>query len=221
MMTGSRSVAWLALGAGFVTSLALRSAELGTLPWAISRASGLAAFAVLSASVVLGLLISTKAGDGILSRHFVFDMHQFLAVASLALIALHAGSLLFDSFFNFTSLSLIIPFAAPYKPLAVGMGVLAGWLTAVTAASFWFRSRIGVKRWRTLHYLTFLAYFGALGHGVFAGTDTELPFVYWGYVASAGAVLALTVLRISGYRQADRTTSSLRDRPAKALRPLG
>lgn len=193
-----------AIGSIFVAAIfggvALQGADLGTIPWAVSRASGLAAFAVLTASMVMGLSISTKASDGVLSRPFVFDMHQFLAVASLALIAVHAGSLLFDGFLQFSSLSLVVPFIAPYRPLAVGVGVIAAWLAAITTASFWMRSRIGQKRWRTLHYLTFLAYIAALGHGVYSGTDTQLPFVYWGYVTSAAAVTALLTLRITGYK---------------------
>ncbi|MCC7363740.1 MAG: hypothetical protein IT303_05175 [Dehalococcoidia bacterium] len=201
-MASSRTALVLFFFASMLGAVALRGADFGTVPWALSRASGLAAFAVLTASMVMGLLISTKAGDGILSRPFVFDMHQFLSVASLALIAVHVGSLLFDRLFGFTSLSVLVPFLYPHEPLAMSAGIIAAWLTAITTASFWVRSRIGQKRWRTLHYLTFLAYLGGLGHGIFAGSDTELPFVYWGYVFSAAAVTALTALRITGYRQA-------------------
>jgi predicted ferric reductase len=196
--------------ASFLGAFALQGADLGHIPWAVSRASGLAAFAVLSVSVIMGLLISTKASDGMLSRPFVFDMHQFLSVASLVLIGLHAGSLLFDGFLHFTSLSLVLPFISPYRPVAVGVGVIAGWLTAITAASFWMRSRIGQKRWRTLHYVTFLAYAGALWHGIAAGTDTQLPLVYWGYIFSLATVTALTVLRVGGYKKVTRRAAPAR-----------
>ncbi len=219
-MTSSRLGLLAFFVASFAGGLALRSAELGTIPWAVSRASGLAAFAVLSASVAMGLLISTKASDGLMSRPFVFQMHQFLAVASLTLIAVHAGSLLFDGFIEFTSLALIVPFISSYEPLAVGAGVIAAWLAAITTASSWMRSRISPKRWRKLHYLTFLAYFASLGHGVFAGTDTGLPLVYWGYVLSAAAVLALTTLRITGYRAPRRAAAKAKATPGGHARGL-
>lgn len=161
-MSSSRQSLLLILAASFISGIALRSTDLGQLPWAVSRASGIAAFAVLSLAMVMGLLVSTKAGDGLFSRPFAFEMHQFLSVVSLVLMAVHAGSLLFDGFLRFTSLSLVVPFIAPYRPFAVGLGVIAAWLAAITTASFWFRSRIGQKRWRTLHYATFLAYIGAL-----------------------------------------------------------
>jgi predicted ferric reductase len=185
----------LILAASLLGGLALESADLGVLPWALSRASGLAAFAVLSVSTVLGLLISTRMGGGLLSRAFVFNMHQFLAVTSLALVGVHAGSLLFDGWFNFTPVSLLVPFASPYRPVAVAAGVTAGWIAAATTASFWVRSTIGYRRWRALHYATFAAYLAALGHGIFAGTDTGLPVVSWGYIVSAAAVASLTAWR--------------------------
>ncbi|MCO5202683.1 MAG: hypothetical protein M9925_13365 [Chloroflexi bacterium] len=206
----SRGTLIFFFAASFLGAFALQGADLGPIPWAISRASGLAAFAVLTASVVMGLLISTKASDGVLGRPFVFEMHQFLAVVSLVLIGVHAGSLLFDGFLHFTSLSLVVPFISPYRPVAVGVGVIAGWLVAITTASFWMRSRIGQKRWRTLHYVTFLAYVAGLGHGVFAGTDTQLPVVYWGYILSLATVTALTTLRIAGYKKAIRRAAPAR-----------
>lgn len=200
--------------ASLLGGLGLQLMDLGTLPWAVSRASGLAAFAVLSASVVMGLLVSTKASDGLMSRPFVFTMHQFLAVLSLVLIGVHAGSLLFDSFFHFTPLALLVPFLSPYEPLAVAAGVVAGWLAAITTASYWVRGRIGQKRWRSLHYLTFLAYFASLGHGVAAGTDTSLPVVYWGYVISAALVLGLTTVRLTGHKATTRRPVRQKSRSA-------
>ncbi|PWB49032.1 MAG: hypothetical protein C3F10_00005 [Dehalococcoidia bacterium] len=214
----SRGTLIFFFAASFLGAFAFQGADLGPIPWAISRASGLAAFAVLTASVVMGLLISTKASDGVLGRPFVFEMHQFLAVVSLVLIGVHAGSLLFDGFLHFTSLSLVVPFISPYRPLAVGVGVIAGWLVAITTASFWMRSRIGQKRWRTLHYVTFLAYVAGLGHGVFAGTDTQLPVVYWGYILSLATVTALTTLRIAGYKKAIRRAAPARP-PTPAAAP--
>lgn len=206
-MTAPRATLLGVFAISLLATLLLRTVDLGMVPWAVSRTSGLAAFAVLSASVLMGLLISTKAGDSVLSRPLVFDMHQFLAVLSLALIGVHAGSLLFDGFIHFTPLHLVVPFTAPYRMVAVGAGVIAAWLAAIATASFWFRSRIGQKRWRALHYVTYVSYFAALGHGLYAGTDTPTPAIYWGYVISLAAVLSLTALRISGYRSPRRVAA--------------
>lgn len=195
-----------ALGGG----LALRlGGDHGTLPWMISRASGIVAFALLSASVIFGLLQSTKAADGWLSRPFVFAIHQFVSVLAVTFIGLHAGSLLFDGFLQFGPARLLIPFLSLYRPFWVGLGVIAGWLAAIVTASFWMRSRIGQKRWRTLHYASFAAYVLALAHGIAAGSDTGLALVQLLYIGSGATVAGLLTYRLGGNAK----------KPAPATRP--
>lgn len=203
-MAAVRHPLLLIFAASFLSALGLRLVEAGEVPWALSRASGLTAFGTLSLATIGGLLVSTKAGDGVISRPFAFEMHQFLSVLSLVLIAVHAGSLLFDGFLGFTPASLLIPFASSYRPLAVALGVVAAWLASITTASYWMRRQIGQKRWRALHYATFIAYLGALWHGIAAGTDTQVTVIYWGYLVSGAAVCALLMLRIVGYSTVPR-----------------
>jgi len=194
--------------ASLASGLALRMGDYGTAPWMLSRGSGLVAFGLLSLSMVMGLLISTKAADGTLSRPFVFTIHQFVSVLSLAFMAVHGGALLFDGFLRFGPLALLVPFAAPYRPFWVGLGVIAAWSAAAVTASFWFRKRIGQRNWRRLHYASFGAYVLALGHGVFSGTDTSLPLVAGMYVISFAAVAGLLTYRIG--------VASRKARPAPA-----
>ena len=182
--------------AAFLGGLALQGQNLGQAPWLISRSSGVAAFILLSGSVVFGLLMSTKVGDGSLPRPLKYELHQFLSVLTVAVIGLHVGSLLFDGFLHFTVASLVVPFVGPYRTFWVGLGTLAAWASALVTASFWARKRIGYGAWRRLHYLSFGAYVLALVHGMSAGTDTNNVVVYWTYVVSAAAVSALLVYRI-------------------------
>ena len=66
----------------------------------------------------------------------------------------------------------------------------------VTSISFSFRKQIGQKRWRQLHYLTFVAFLFATLHGAMAGTDSGNPgmtAMYWG---SGILVLFLTNYRL-------------------------
>lgn len=182
--------------ASFLGGLAFQGADLGQVPWLISRSSGVAAFVGLSASVVLGLLMSTKVADGSVPRILKYEMHQFLSVLTVALIGVHAGALLFDGFLHFTPLSLIVPFTSPYRPLWVGLGVIGGWASALVTASFWMRKRIGQKNWRRFHYVSFAAYMLALVHGVTSGTDTAVVPIAMMYATSAGLVTLLLAYRI-------------------------
>ena len=187
--------------------LALRALDLGQTPWLISRASGIVAFALLSASVVFGLLLSTRLARRWQGAKGVFEAHNFLSVLTLTFISLHAGALLFDGFFNFTPLSILVPFMSPYEPLWVALGVFGGWATALVVASSHFRKRLGHTRWRRLHYVSFLAYLTSFGHGVTAGTDTELPAVTAMYVVSGLAVFMLLAIRFVPLRAATPVVS--------------
>lgn len=182
-----------------VLAAALQGVDLGHTPWYISRASGLVSFALLSGSVILGLMISTRSPKPIISKPMAFELHQFLAILGLTFIGIHAGSLLFDSFLRFSPVDLLVPFAGPYRPLATGAGIIAAWAGALVTASFWARKRIGHAAWRRFHYVSFAAYLLGLVHGITAGTDTAVPFVGWLYILSAATVAALLVYRV-GFR---------------------
>lgn len=217
-MLGKRLLIPLGLTAAFIDGLALRGMNLGQQPWLISRASGLVAFALLSGSVILGLLMSTKAANRWLPPKITNELHGMLSVLSLVFLAVHGGALLFDGFFAFTPLSLLVPFASPYKPLWVGLGVIAAWTTAGLAASVRFRKQIGYARWRRLHYLSFVAYVLSLVHGMNSGSDTSLPLVQALYLGSAGTIATLLMVRIlferpvtAAKKAAARPRQTLRD----------
>lgn len=187
--------------AAMTGGMALRLGDTGQAAWLITRASGLAAFALLSGSVIFGLMISTKAPDGSMSRLTAFTVHQFLSVLSLGFIAVHGAALLFDGFFHFTVFDLVVPFVAPYSPALVGLGVISAWLAAAVTGSFWARKYIGQKTWRKLHYASFLAYLLSVVHGIGAGTDTErmpVAMLYAGSLVLVFGLLAYRVARSAG-----------------------
>jgi predicted ferric reductase len=219
MSAGRMAVLSLGVGASLAGGLALRTADLGQAPWLVSRASGMVAFALLSASVVFGLLLSTRLARRLGSPRVVFEVHNFLSVLTLAFMGLHGGALLFDGFFAFTPLSLLVPFAGPYAPFWVGLGVIGAWLTALVAASSWMRGRFAYASWRRLHYLSFGAYVLALVHGMIAGSDTGLPGVAAMYIVSGSLVAGLVAARVLGRRapapRRQPGAAALRSRPER------
>ena len=199
-MNRNGSLMVLAIVAAMTGGMALRLNSTGHAAWYISRASGLTAFALLTGSVIFGLLISSKAADNSMSRLTVFTVHQFLSVLSLAFLAVHGGSLLFDGFFHFRLFDLLVPFAAPYKPFMVGLGVISAWLAAAVTGSFWARKYIGQQAWRKLHFASFAAFVLSWFHGITAGTDTTRLPVTLLYAISMTTVMALLTYRISRAR---------------------
>ncbi len=202
--------------AGLLGSAMLGLASLGAMPWYVSRAAGLVAFAIITGSVVLGLLLSTKSPKPLLPKGLSFDIHQFLSCFTLALVAVHAGSLMFDEYIGYRLLDLLVPFHSPYERLWTGMGVIAFWGALAVTVSYALRGRIGHRRWRQFHYVSFVVWAMALVHGLMAGTDTGLSPVRVLYIGAGVTVSALLLLRIEGARQARAGAT----RPARAARPL-
>jgi methionine sulfoxide reductase heme-binding subunit len=162
--------------------------------WLLARASGLAAYAVLTLSVLAGLVLKSRPFAR-LRPAAVTEIHRTLALTGVGALVLHAVSLVLDSTVKVSLLALVVPGLVSYRPPAVAIGVVAAWLLAVITASFWLRKRIGIRMWRRLHWLTYLLFAAATLHGITAGTDTTRPWAGGLYLGSLAAVTAATAWR--------------------------
>jgi DMSO/TMAO reductase YedYZ heme-binding membrane subunit len=175
---------------------AVAAIQPGLLAWYTVRALGFLAYFVLGASVLYGLLLSTKILDTIAHRPVSFALHKDLAIVAMILATLHGALLVFDQSFNFTPRSIIVPFASPYSPITVGIGQLTFYASFVVTASFYVRRHIGQRAWRVLHYVTFLAFIGATFHGIASGSDTGSGWAFWVYLVPTTLSVFLLTYRI-------------------------
>jgi methionine sulfoxide reductase heme-binding subunit len=189
-----------------ITATALSSLPLA---WIVARAAGLVAFGLLTLSVWLGLAMSTRL-LGTRRQKALLAWHRTIVWAGLWVLVLHLGAVLLDPVLHFGVAAALVPFAAPWKPLAVGAGVVAGWLSLVLAASFRARKWIGQKGWRRLHYASFGAFALALGHALFVGTDLQgVGGPLLALVAAAPVVwLGLARILLPSSRPAKRAAAS-------------
>jgi sulfoxide reductase heme-binding subunit YedZ len=164
--------------------------------WYAARAGGVLAFALLTASVIVGLLLSGKASSARWPKFALEDVHRFLGVLAGSFILLHGAALLVDGYLPFSLTSLLVPGTAPYRPVAVAAGVIAAELLAALALTNHYRQALSYRFWRRAHYLNFAVWLLALVHGITAGTDTGSTWAIAMYLVAAGAVGGLTVARI-------------------------
>ena len=181
--------------------------------WILARASGLLAYALLTASVLAGLVLKARPLGTALKPATVTDLHRFLSLLGLGALSLHGLALLFDTAVPISLADLFIPGIGPYRPLATGHGVLAAELMLLIHASFSLRKRIGTRNWRRLHWVTYVVFALATVHGLAAGTDSGTTWALALYGAATGAVLAATAWRalIPPARRITRVPD--RDRP--------
>ena len=164
--------------------------------WYMARAGGILAFVLLTASVVVGLLLSGRARLRSWPRFALEDVHRFLGVLAGSFILLHGAALLVDGYLPFSLTNLLVPGTAPYRPLAVAAGVISAELLVALALTNRYRKALSHRFWRRAHYLNFGVWLLALLHGITAGTDTGSTWATAMYLTAAGLVGGLTASRI-------------------------
>ncbi|MFN8124320.1 MAG: hypothetical protein U0237_18075 [Thermoleophilia bacterium] len=164
--------------------------------WVLVRATGLVAYGAVTCTVLAGLLIKTRALPKRIAPAIRLDLHRTLSLVGLAAVALHGVVLLLDRNLPTMPQDLVIPGTGPYRPLWVGVGVVAGEVWLIVHLSFRVRRRIGVPAWRRLHKATFAVFVAATAHGLMAGSDPERPWGLALLLGAASAVAGATTWRV-------------------------
>jgi len=159
--------------------------------WYAARSAGIMAYLLLSSSVILGLLMSTRAKLA-WPRYAVEEVHRFLARLTGIFIVIHGGSLLLDRVVPFSLWQELVPFTSSYRPFAVGLGVASAELLAAVGITNWLRAELPHRFWRRVHMLTLVVWLGATAHLLLAGTDRSDPWLL-GLAASAVTAVGLAL----------------------------
>lgn len=175
--------------------------------WITSRAAGTTALLLASASVTLGLMMSS--GRRTESRRDLRTVHEWLSLATLALVGLHGVSLLGDAYLHPGLSGIAVPFASAYRPFWTGIGIIAGYGLAALGLSYYLRNRIGAARWKRLHRLTAAFWLAAIVHTIGAGTDAGQ-----GWFLVLIGVLVVPAAALLGFRLLGRAWHSSTFSPA-------
>ena len=171
--------------------------------WYAARASGVAAYVVLSLVVSVGLTLGGKAQNRRWPRFSVEDVHRFGGLLVGSLIGVHVLAIAADSFLPFSVVQLIVPFTSTYRPLWTGLGIAAAELLLALAITNHYRRRLPYRFWRTAHYANFVIWALASVHGLMSGTDRGAAWLAILYGISVATVIMLLLWRFG--RRAFRT----------------
>lgn len=185
--------------------------------WLASRASGIVALALISLSVMLGLAMAGRVSRDPKLRRTMIAVHEQAALAALIAIAVHAITLLGDKFLDPGPIGILVPFQLDHAPFFTGLGIIGAYLAAALGLSFYFRRRIGARRWRSLHRATILVYVLAVVHTLGAGSDAGTLWLRAQLVLTAAPVLFLFVMRVLPTGRAGQTTGSAGTRSGPAV----
>ena len=160
--------------------------------WYVARASGLVAWVTLSASVLWGVLLSTRVLRSIDNPVWLQALHRWLAGTALIMTGLHMLSLMLDGWAHFTLAEVLIPLAAGYRPWPVALGIVAFYLLVAVYGSSLLRARMPRRFWKALHFSAYGTVVLVSFHAGWSGTDVSA----WGYRLTAFALLTLTTVAV-------------------------
>ncbi len=178
--------------------------------WHFIRASGINAYVLLTASVVWGMFLNSQLVKDWSPGLIAIAVHSAISWLALALTGIHMGLLLLDKYLPFQVLDLLIPFRGPYRPEAVGLGIVALYIVLAINLSFTFKKRLGHTWWKRLHLLSYLSFMLVLAHAWFAGTDSATLGMRLLLIGTSLLVLLLLGVRLGrgGLRTRTATASA-------------
>jgi len=192
--------------------------------WIWLRAAGIGAYVALFLAVAWGLVSTTGVVTTRVSKASSNRFHASIATSGLALLGIHLVLLLMHDFVPFDLLDILVPVRSSYRPFGVALGIVAMYALVAVSVTSWVRSRMPTSVWRGIHLLAVPAFVLSLLHGVFAGTDTERPWMFAIYATTGIATLFLVLVRgfTYGYRPprpapaVARPTRDVKREPASA-----
>jgi predicted ferric reductase len=193
------------------------------LSWYAARASGLIAWGVVTASIVWGLVLSTRIVRGRGVPAWCLDLHRFLGTLSVLFVVVHVGALWADNFVYFGPRELFVPMASEWKPGAVAWGIAAMYLLVAIQLTSRLMHRLPRRLWHAVHLTSFPLFVFATVHGFTAGADYRSVAVQWFATTGALLVIFLVLFRIREPRSPRRAgyfTKRESRRSARTLPPV-
>jgi sulfoxide reductase heme-binding subunit YedZ len=161
--------------------------------WFISRGSGLVLLVLFTAVVVLGTATRLGWAPPRWPRFVAAELHRSLALFAVALLGLHVVTAIADPYVSIGWAATAVPFLSPYRTAAIGLGTLAVDLGGAVLLTSLVRYKLGLRAWRAVHWLAYLAWPAAFGHALSAGGDLRIGWVaavIWGSAAGTAVAAA-------------------------------
>lgn len=164
--------------------------------WYASRATGLVALLLLTATLVLGITTAGRWASPGWPRFVIAAVHRNLSLLSVVFLGVHIASAVIDPYAGISWADAVIPFGSAYRPLWLGLGAVAFDLLLAVVATSLLRLRIPLRWWRGVHWSSYALFPLAIVHGLgTGGTDSGL-----GWILALATACVLAVALAVGWR---------------------
>lgn len=191
---------------------AVLAAASGKELWYLTRASGIVALVLLTASVALGVATTGTWERRNWPRFVTQGLHRNVSLLSVVFVALHVGTTVVDGYVAIGWANAVVPFTSPYHRLWLGLGAVSCDLLLAVVLTSVVRRHIRPGTWRGVHWLAYASWPVALLHGLGTGTDATaevLRVTVAGAVALVVAAAAWRMWRSAPAAQGVRVAGSL------------
>jgi predicted ferric reductase len=156
--------------------------------WYITRASGIVALVLLTLTMILGLITTSRARARGWPGFAQQELHRRLSMLSMIFLGVHVLTSILDTYVHIGWLAIVVPFTSPYGRFWVAVGTVALDLMLAVFVSSLLRSRIKPAVWRGIHWMAYGCWPISLAHTFGLGTDSgEL------WVVILGALCVMSV----------------------------
>jgi hypothetical protein len=171
--------------------------------WYAARASGLVGWAVVTASILWGLALSTRLVRRRGASAWMRDLHRFLGTLSLVFVAVHLAALVADNYVYFGPGAMLVPMASPWRPGPVAWGIAGAYLLVAIQVTSWTMRWLPRRLWHAVHLASFPMFVAVTVHGFTAGADNRNLAVQWAALTGAFLVVFLLLFRMRALEPAE------------------
>lgn len=163
--------------------------------WFLNRGTGMVLLAVLTATVLLGVLAMRGRAGSLVPAFVSRSLHRNLSLFATALLVAHISTAVLDEYVDIRWWHAFVPYGAAYEPLWLAAGTLASNVILAIIVTTVVRARLGLGAWQRVHQLAYLAWALGLVHGLAIGTDSSETWALVTYASAAGVVVVAGMVR--------------------------
>jgi methionine sulfoxide reductase heme-binding subunit len=166
-----------------------------TYLWYATRASGVVTLILLTLTMVLGLVTTSRPRARNWPGFAQQEIHRRISILAVVFLGIHVLTSILDTYVQIGWFAIVVPFTSPYSRFWVGLGTIALDLMVAVFVSSLLREHLKASTWRGIHWLAYASWPVALAHTFGMGTDSrEL------WVIALGALCVLSVGLALGWR---------------------
>ena len=166
--------------------------------WYLARSSGVTAWELLVASLVMGTMASGRLTDRSGSRRWLLDLHPWVSGLALSAVVLHILAIVADSYVKISLQQAVVPFTSPWRSSAVAWGAIAFWLMVAVQGTSLIRNSMPKQFWHGIHMSSYVLAVLATLHAVLTGSDVHNRFVTILIAAGVTVAVASSLQRAFG-----------------------